>query len=235
MSDLASPGAARSDLARLEAEAVLLLEREWEAFARDVFSMATQALDGSVLLAAANPFAYTNVIARWRAGVKRLSELRGDIFTHDVTLVLLESDLPFHLHEATREMLLEAQAEGWSQIKTRRRLSMMLTPSPRPRPGDPTYPDFKAQVRALGRTTATRNFNIKRLDELVMGGFRHKKWVAHHDERVRASHANVDGTVVPLAGAFVVGGSMLSFPGDPAGPYHETVNCRCVIVGARPS
>ena len=55
-----------------------------------------------------------------------------------------------------------------------------------------------------------------------------KEWGAAEDERTRETHAEADGQQVPMDGLFSVGGYDLRFPGDPAGPPGETINCRCV-------
>lgn len=48
------------------------------------------------------------------------------------------------------------------------------------------------------------------------------------DDHVRESHQNVDGEVVEIGETFRNG---LRYPGDPAGPPEETVQCRCVCLG----
>lgn len=58
-------------------------------------------------------------------------------------------------------------------------------------------------------------------------GVMEKKWVSHHDERVRATHVAVDGRVRPAEKKFRVGNSWLSRPCDPRGEIKETANCRC--------
>jgi SPP1 gp7 family putative phage head morphogenesis protein len=56
-----------------------------------------------------------------------------------------------------------------------------------------------------------------------------QEWLAAHDNRTRDSHAAADGQRVPLGASFSVGGVMLAYPGDPAGPPEETARCRCTI------
>lgn len=57
-----------------------------------------------------------------------------------------------------------------------------------------------------------------------------KQWLATGDERVRHSHAAANGQVRPLTEPFYVGGAPLLFPGDPHGPGHEVINCRCALL-----
>ena len=60
------------------------------------------------------------------------------------------------------------------------------------------------------------------------GGMR-KTWVATEDNRVRPDHHNADGQTVAMTSMFMVGGFPMAYPGDPAGPPEEVINCRCTI------
>jgi len=61
-----------------------------------------------------------------------------------------------------------------------------------------------------------------------------KEWVSVQDDRTRITHAFADGQQVDINGKFEVGGSLLKYPGDPAGGPEETINCRCVVVYTTP-
>ncbi len=54
-----------------------------------------------------------------------------------------------------------------------------------------------------------------------------KTWETSADDAVRATHMAAHGQTVPVTDFYVVGGAMLEFPGDPAGPASEVFNCRC--------
>jgi uncharacterized protein with gpF-like domain len=56
-----------------------------------------------------------------------------------------------------------------------------------------------------------------------------KEWIAAQDERTRESHAEADGQIVGQDESFEVGGSLLQYPGDPAGSAEEVINCRCAL------
>lgn len=43
-------------------------------------------------------------------------------------------------------------------------------------------------------------------------------------------YEGLDGQTVPLGGLFDVGGAKLEYPGDPAGPPDESINCRCALI-----
>lgn len=59
-----------------------------------------------------------------------------------------------------------------------------------------------------------------------------KVWLATSDDRTRDTHRDVDGATVALEEPFDVGGAPMMFPGDPAGPASETINCRCTLLYA---
>ena len=70
-----------------------------------------------------------------------------------------------------------------------------------------------------------------------------KQWMATGDTRTRHTHRVAGGLedeagiatpggrgqIVPAAAPFHVGGALLQFPADPAGPPGETINCRCTL------
>ena len=63
-----------------------------------------------------------------------------------------------------------------------------------------------------------------------------KRWLTSHDSRVREEHRDVDGQERPMGQPFMVDGFPLMIPGDPSGPPHLVVWCRCslLIKEARP-
>lgn len=66
-------------------------------------------------------------------------------------------------------------------------------------------------------------------------GYRHKQWLTMRDEKVRISHALVDGQTVGIDEYFKVGGYEMLYPMDTSkgAPLSETQNCRCVTVYLR--
>lgn len=56
-----------------------------------------------------------------------------------------------------------------------------------------------------------------------------KQWVTSHDDRVRATHRQVDGETVPIGGVWMVGGWPMRYPGDPYGQPEEVIGCRCSV------
>lgn len=59
-----------------------------------------------------------------------------------------------------------------------------------------------------------------------------KFWLSQRDAIVRDSHVAADGTTIVLDGLFVVGGSLLAFPGDwtHGAELKEFLGCRCVLI-----
>ena len=49
------------------------------------------------------------------------------------------------------------------------------------------------------------------------------------DERVRDTHAEIDGVTIPINDAFVVGNSLMDYPMDTSygADLEEVINCRC--------
>lgn len=86
----------------------------------------------------------------------------------------------------------------------------------------------------IARTESVRAWNAATLAaaQTLSGSDRPlvKQWRTRGDDRVRHSHADVDGFVRLLDDAFSVGGTDMQYPGDPTAPADQTVNCRCVLV-----
>jgi hypothetical protein len=55
-----------------------------------------------------------------------------------------------------------------------------------------------------------------------------KEWVSAEDERTRETHVEANGQIVGAEDYFNIGGHSCQFPGDPALPPEEAINCRCV-------
>lgn len=61
-------------------------------------------------------------------------------------------------------------------------------------------------------------------------------WFTASDSRVRESHSFMNGQEQPFGEPFRSGnGNLLRFPGDPAAPASDTINCRCVVARTIPA
>lgn len=110
-------------------------------------------------------------------------------------------------------------------------------------------PSIASRVRSVfADATATRATTIARTE--VIGGFGAAtraaitglpasvvagvQWISTRDGRTRDSHAAADGQIVSVAAPFQIGGASMLYPGDPAGPSGEVVNCRCALAALTP-
>lgn len=59
-----------------------------------------------------------------------------------------------------------------------------------------------------------------------------KKWVATNDARTRTDHSLANGQIVDMDEDFTVGGTPMSYAGDPKGGAKNVINCRCIIIYA---
>lgn len=119
--------------------------------------------------------------------------------------------------ETTKEKILnilnKAIQEGWSNDQTVKELSQLE--------------EIRRRARMIARTETVRAANYGVL--LGAGKYEYeteKEWIAVLDNRVRHSHANVDGQKRENDDPF---GNGLQFPGDPNAPASEVCNCRCSL------
>lgn len=90
---------------------------------------------------------------------------------------------------------------------------------------------WRTRATLIARTEATGAANFGAFTALTEEGVATKKWMATDDVRTRPTHSAADAQKVNMAQPFIVGLSLLQYPGDPAGPASEVANCRCTIVG----
>lgn len=204
-------------------------------FLASVRSEAVEALSAPVLLAAGselpNPFAWTSVRRAWQQAVRDLvtDPRRGRRLPQYATVqrILEESGLPVAVYNDVRDLLKRSIAEGWGDRKTKIELGRLLHTS---KAKDETTSAYAARLRSAARTAATANAAHRMATSdlaLKRGGLR---WMTVHDARVRPSHVEADGQIQELGHPYHVGKALLAYPGDPAGPPEETINCRCILI-----
>lgn len=92
--------------------------------------------------------------------------------------------------------------------------------------------DFRSE--RIARTEVVGASNGGAFRAYQQNGVKKKAWLAAIDERTRATHLEAHGRYaenpIPMDEPFEVGGAKLMYPGDPAGPPEEIINCRCTIL-----
>ena len=151
------------------------------------------------------------------------TEMRDNINTQLRLSLLGQRSALETMKEVTRILGLDARTGVW---KARR---------------DPVK-GVAARAETIVRTETHRAYNMAHnahqqdLAQLVPDLL--KRWVSAGDTRVRATHLSAHiyymDNPIPVTEPFIVGGAALMFPGDPAGPASETINCRCRPISVAP-
>lgn len=230
--DLTSPGGLIGERQHEEERIFGILFPALRRFIGKTVTEGGQALDSPVLLASADPFAFTNVMGRWYTAIRELSSNR-ELADYPVREVLESSALPSDLFGDVAEILRMSRRDNWTQYRTKWHLSRTLIPKQNLRAGEERG-GYRARIRRLARTMATQGFSERVFRELSEEGYTAKRWASRHDPRTRHSHLQADGQTVGIGQRFRVGGTLLMYPADPAGPISETANCRCLVVGVGP-
>lgn len=206
-------------------------------FLMEVEEEALLASTSPVLLAAGipEPFSLTGVLRAWEKYVLTpvshwFTSRFGSRLSNEHLARVMErvgkSSIPNSIYRDARQALLDAFNNKWSRAQLQEALTEAIAP---------TSGRIRDTAERVVRTEVTAFFNYEVLNELKRRGFAAKRWVSHHDDRVRPSHLEANGQTVPLEAAFTVGGHQLQIPGDPTAPIGETASCRCVLYGQKDS
>lgn len=241
----------------LERALTLMVNGFIEAVTTDALSTLTHPAPDSITAAAtptgwvplqerrvSDPFAYTTVMRRWREAIQTLytdhlpTLERWEVDPQQVEQLLTDSGLPNHLYEDVQVILDNSSSEGWTENQTKRALSKLLIPKQNaskkiPTAQRETRDEYRARIRSTAIETINQNLQRATARRIQEQGLSWKKWVAHHDDRTRPAHREADGQTVPATDTFTVGGFRMRYPKDPSAPLHLTINCRCIMVGAK--
>lgn len=93
--------------------------------------------------------------------------------------------------------------------------------------------DMFARTAVTGAQNAGR---VERLHEAEEMGIEvRKKWLSAHDDRVRDTHADLDGQEQDIDEPFVTSdGRTIGYPGDPTADPDLVYNCRCTMIYVYP-
>lgn len=217
------------DRDRVEAFIVQEVTPLVDRFCVELESDALSAFSSDVVLASVlNPFTLAKVKKRWtkvvdgvQATTKRMFKDQ-DIDLTPIWQMLDSMDLPATLHQRVSRMLETGVNEGWSKQKMADRLQKIT--------GNPAFIIGGLAVGLATVITATVS-----LRAMAKNKVQYKKWKSLHDSRVRDAHSDADGQIQLADEPFTVGGALLRYPGDPAGPPEQVINCRCVVIGSNRS
>lgn len=137
------------------------------------------------------------------------------------------SGWPVRVFRQVKKELAEAITAGEGVPAMRDRIAAVLEPEPAAR----WRWDHDAVRIARTEAVAAYNGGAQAAAEQALlegrAGGMVKEWLATADDRTRDTHRAADGQTRPIGQPFLVGGFPLMFPGDPAAPPAETVQCRC--------
>lgn len=129
------------------------------------------------------------------------------------------------ISEEVVEAVRAAVAEGLSASETIAQISDRI---------DGVY-QFAQEYRStlIARTETISAANSAGYDMLGRVGAK-VQWLTSRDGKVRDTHQLLEGQVRPHGEPFVTaGGAQLMYPGDPAGPPEEIIQCRCTMIKAK--
>lgn len=246
--NVTSPAAAFARQARMEAKVESALRWALRLFLADVETMARR--DLTYLSPAAVGQAWNE-----RMGFPALSTRLPEDVARYVAEVQSLADTPEEAYDTAMAVLTAANERAWSAQLTSDVLATALSadspsvaltaaaPRPNSKRGKAVREAFDQALGVQGgmswydtakrdaRTAVTGLDGLLATGEMRRQGIPEKMWVARHDSRVRESHADADGQVVPVNQPFLVGGYTMMHPGDRSAPPGETINCRCITVG----
>ena len=124
--------------------------------------------------------------------------------------------------ETTRDQIIRAVGKGYADGLGQREVAKYV------RSLVPQFSNYRANMIARTETHGAANYGAGRAARETNLPL-NREWIASSDERTRETHSEADGQIVGMDEPFTVGGASLMYPGDPAGPAEEVINCRCSV------
>lgn len=151
--------------------------------------------------------------------LKALMEM-WNVFEYSIAISEMLKQYTFEASERTMarlignimENLQESYEQGYGYDKAAQYLKEVFT---------------NMETYELERVARTEIASMENLGSFEMDkelGVEYHMWETAHDDRVRDSHADIDGEIVRLGDPFSNG---LLYPGDRNGPLEEIIQCRC--------
>lgn len=119
---------------------------------------------------------------------------------------------------AIREALKRALAEGMPEAQVAEEIMAVVREQMK---------IGQRRARTIARTEVNGAYSVARVEAMAQSRPPRKMWISSRDSKVRDSHQQLDGRIVPFDQDFRAG---LAHPHDPRAPAEETVNCRCKLV-----
>lgn len=241
--NLYSPGTQLAVRDRIERDMEREVARALGRFLADAKAVALESLSPGAVV----PFSPTVLADGWEACVREAAGAVVDVQTEpeeyaEVVAVLLDSSIPDTVYASVEAVLTRGRDAGWDRQRMGRELRAALDPHVGVTVDVPE--EVTASLSTRGRTMgavaagvavgvatllAARRFQRRAREARVP----RQRWVSRRDGRVRPTHVEADGQTVAAGELFIVGGYGMRFPGDPAGPPGERINCRCNLVAVR--
>lgn len=225
---------------KYEAEAKAQFEKE-KAEVDNAIAGVTRAGLGNLLARLARDYAHSEskYRAEWADRYRKLVETTFDVAGNDIAAELgfqfdlsnpqvqgtisrrvnkLAGEVTQTTYDKLKDVISESRAngEGTAQLSERIRNDVFG--------GEIT----KARARTIARTETAGALNSAEMVAARESGIVvQKEWLSQGDERVRDSHAAIDGQRVGLGEPF---GNGLQQPGDQNGPPEEVISCRCSLL-----
>jgi len=209
---------------------------------RAAFTLAAQSMTVNSEVVVASPIdALGEIIGSWKTSVKTdLMPYLSKLFAKAGKAVSTPLGIAAHLDTiapvlGSVEESLTAYANdlydaghlavmvGWQDGETVMAMSDRLQSVPKQK---------EDKAHSVAQTLVTAVVNGGEWEQLLaisakFGNITLKEWMATQDSHTRFTHEAADGQTVPLEQKFVVGDTLLDFPGDPFGDLDEIINCRC--------